>query len=426
MNLFQKGVLNLAIKTGAVKLTDHNDYKFFGLGGGFSFGKTLKSDDALINEGFASNTDVFSIVSLIAEAGSDIPFVLYEKTRDGLVPVTEGELFDILKNPNDKQVMKEFKEQSLGYLLTTGDFFWRGFDLPGFGDAFQALEILPSNITEVLVNKVLEPSGYKVSIQGLSYGLNTDEVWHGKYFNPTKEGITSLRGLSPLQAGYRALTASNELITAEAHVYKNKGVSGILSSGTDISMSDDEAEAIQKNYNEKIGGADKANGVTVTTANIKFQQIGMSPSDLEIFKSGNIKLQQLCRLYGIDSKLLNDPKGSTYNNVTEVSKQLYTRAVIPNNERLVSALNRFLIPAWSKQDKKDYIIKQDLSGIESLQTDQKEEALKNKAVVDGINTILSSPVSKEAKIWQLINVYSVAEDEAKKIVGNGQQEEKRN
>ena len=42
--------------------------------------------------------------------------------------------------------------------------------------------------------------------------------------------------------------------------------------------------------------------------------------------------------------------------------------------RLISYLNRFLVPAWSKRDNKKYVIKQDLTELEALQPDKKIEA----------------------------------------------------
>ena len=390
--------------------------KYIGLGNAFSY-KGLEDDDKLINEGYASNTDVYAIINKIVETASNVPIVLYRKTPDGLEEVTDGELLELFINPNPDQVFKEFHAESLLYLLGTGDLFLNGITAVGFGDAIQELRVLESNLTEIIQNETDgKVTRYEVTKFNRVYKYSPDEVYHGMYFNPTRYGIDNLRGLSPLQAGYRSLIASNELITAEASVYKNKGVSGILSSGTDMSLTDKEAKDLQDSITGKLGGSGKANGVTTTTSNVKFQQIGMSPSDLEIFKSGNVKLQQLCRIYGVDSKLFGDPKASTYNNVEEVNKQLYTNAVIPNNDRFTSYLNRYLVKSWNEAENETYIAKADYSEVEVLQKDKKTEAEKNKILSENIITVLESQLSNDAKFTLLVDVHKLDEDKARALI----------
>ena len=223
--------------------------------------------------------------------------------------------------------------------------------------------------------------------------------------------------MSPLQAGYRNLVSSNELMTAESSFYKNKGVSGIVSSDSDImSLSEEDTIAIDEVMRQKIGGSSKSNGVVTTGARIKYTPIGMSPSDLDMIKSGDVKLRNLCIAYGMDSKLFGDPKASTYNNVQEVQKQLYTDSVIPFNTRVISALNRFLVPSFAEADNRDYKIKLDTSDIEALQQNQKEKAEKNKVVIEGVNAILTSAMTDEGKAMMLSKLYDIQEDEASILI----------
>ncbi|MCP4503295.1 MAG: phage portal protein, partial [Deltaproteobacteria bacterium] len=325
-------------------------------------------------------------------------------TPDGRVEDQESDLYELLQQPNDKQNFQEWLDSALTMLLVTGDVFLKGDTAVGFGEKIMNLETLPSNIVEVLVgNYNNEVLGYDCTLGGRQKRYSLDEVYHGMLYNPTIYGLEQHRGLSPLQAGYRTLTADNELTTAEASFYKNKGVSGIVSSGSDIAvLSPQEAKQLDDSLKARLGGASKSNGVITTGANVNYTPIGMSPSDLQMIQSGDIKLRNLCMLYGLDSKLFGDPKASTYNNQSEVSRGAWNNSIIPFNNKIVSYLNTFVTANHNRAQglnrSNGYEIVFDTTHIEELQKDKKVEAEKNKIVAETIVNILSSPISEESKL----------------------------
>ena len=186
MNLIQKGILKLAVKSGFIKLnTRHTgNLRYFGLEDTIGY-DTADGDSKLIDEGFAYNTDVHAITSKLSEKGSDIPFILQEQTPDGWEEVIDGERYDFMQEPNPKQTFKQFHYESLLYLLLTGDLFWRTHKIIGFGDAIQALEILPSNVTDVNINANYQKTGYTVTLGNSTQKVPLDEVIHEMYSNPT-------------------------------------------------------------------------------------------------------------------------------------------------------------------------------------------------------------------------------------------------
>ena len=307
--------------------------------------------------------------------------------------------------------------------------FIHGVAPVGFKKAvISELNIFPSNCTKINTNIDNVVTSYDVSTNGFTKEYPIEEVYHGKYINPTKDGINNHRGLSPLQAGYRTVTASNENLTAMASVWNNKGVSGLLTSNTDESLSSEEAQGVQKAVNNRIGGSHKANGVAATTANVKFEQIGMPNSDMELLKSSPQLLRGICMLYGVDPALLGDVESRKYSNLKEAEKSLFIRSAIPNNERLISYLMRFVVPAWSLLDNKDYVIKQNLEDIEALQPDKKVQAEKNKIISESLTALLSSSLSPETKEILLIDIHGIEPDKANTLAyatneTNGQGEE---
>ena len=412
MNFIQKQLLNIAVKSGVVSLDQTQTfYTAKWLGDNYSFGG-YKNDNQLIDEGYAINNAVYAVVNLSTQASTSIPFKLYENTKDGLEEVEKGGLYDLLQNPNENQVFKEFQEEAITYLKLTGDLFLYGLESFVNRGAIDDLKVLPSNLIELNLTTKGVLKDYKYTVNGTTHKYEVEEIYHGKYINPTKDGLESLRGLSPLQAGYRTMLASNENLTAMASVWANKGVSGLLTSNTDETLSPEEAKGVQAAVNSKLGGSNKANGVAATTANVRFEQIGMSGSDMELLQSSPQLLRGICMLYGVDPALLGDTESRKYSNLKEAEKSLFIRSAIPDNERLISYLMRFVVPAWNLIDSKEYVIQQDLTDVEALQPDKKVQAEKNKIISESLTDLLSSNLSPETKEILLIDIHDIEPDKA--------------
>jgi hypothetical protein len=65
-------------------------------------------------------------------------------------------------------------------------------------------------------------------------------------------------------------------------------------------------------------------------------------------------------------------------------------------------------------------MRKDFDGIEALQTDKKQEAEKDKIVLDGVSVIMNMPISSEAKSLLLIDSYGFTDEDAAIIVAPNQ------
>jgi hypothetical protein len=63
----------------------------------------------------------------------------------------------------------------------------------------------------------------------------------------------------------------------------------------------------------------------------------------------------------------------------------------------------------------DVRMRKDFSSVEALQPDKKHEADKDKLVMDGVSTILSMPISSEAKAELLKDTYDFTDEMASLI-----------
>lgn len=377
-----------------------------------------KSIEKYLEEGYLNNNHVYSIINRIASSGADIPVIIKNVLRDGEEEIVrEGDFYNFVHNPNNENTYKSFTYQSLVYQLATGNEIQYGVKGVGSQHFSERWNLAPQYIIPKVTNLITGPqaTSYKYNYSGTDYNLDIEEVMHLKKFNPDPGAENAVMGMSPLSAAYRTLVASNEIITADASLIKNKGAIGLLSSKGDRTTTSEEGKQLDKALKNKIGGGDNYGSIKVTSGNFDFIKFAMSPADLQILESGVIKLRDLCSVYGVKSRMFNDPKGASYNNAKQDTKDFYVNGVLPPLHSEIDHFNKFYVPGWNERDNSNYFIEPDISSIEVLQDDKKLEAEKDKIVMDGINVILNMPISPEGKQKLLIDNYYFDEETAKII-----------
>ena len=402
--------------------TEIPEVSVYQIGSNFDIGKT----EGVIDKGYISNGDVYSIVKKIADNAKHIPRELWKKDGDEWVMVTEGDLYQIVtKRPNDQQNIHDFIEQSVTNLLTKGNTFRRGRKTPGFGEAFQEIIMVNNNI--ITIDCKIEDFNYIPKQYKLELGTNklivpVEDMNHVKFYNPSEYGMSSCLGLSPLQAGLLSLVASNDNKTAQSVLVRNQGIRGLITSRSERAQTPEERNQIQQAADNRMMGASKFGKAIATSANVDFIQMGMDATQLKIIESAVMKLRDLCNLYGVDSSLFNDPANKTYNNRKEAEKAMFTNAVIPVNEKDIHSLSEWLLPGWNEKDNTTYQIRQNLSSIPVLHEDEDKRAAKQEKISKIFITILEAQISNEQKVFSLMRSLDYSEDEAKEIVGNETQE----
>lgn len=394
-------------------------------GSGINFNN--QDEQKLINKGYGSNVTVYSIINKIITTASTIPLIVWDTKTDE--EVESGRLFEFLKQPaiyrGEMLSTSEWVESALVYLLTTGNLYQRKISLVN-QKAFDSYEIYPSGITEPIApNSYLLPnSGFKVTDKQNQFKVESEEMSHLKYINPTMNGLNTLVGLAPLQAGLYALTGSTDVQEALSVLIKNQGTRGLLTNKTNrngggVNMTPEIAKEVKRQIKDMISGVSKVGSVGVTSAELQYLPMGMSAGDLKLIESGVLTDRMLCNIWGVDSKLFNDPTASTFNNLQDATKGMYVNAILPSLGKLVSNLNQDIAKSINNAERTSQEVRIDTSRIEALQKNQKEEADKNKVNAEGINTVLNYPISNESKVESLVYLYDMTEEKANNIIGDG-------
>lgn len=354
---------------------------------------TWLSDDNkqdYIEKGYLWNPDAYSIIKRISKRASMIPPTLYEVKdkkkfrtyqnlnyeqkqnnidrwltlkRESLGEEIEYHpILDVLENPNPMQSGIAHREQVYGYKLTIGDSFVLGVgprDMetnPNNGQIHE-MWVLPAHYVKIRpgVNALMGlVEGYEITNMKLTGDMPyipAEDVMHLKYWNPTWDvNGMGLYGLSPIKAGLRVLTVSNDTYEANAKLLQNMGAIGMVVND-DMEKNDLGPEALEKldsDYRRKYGGSQKYGKILWTSQKLRYEQMGMSIDDLGVIEIKKYNLRDLCNIYNAPTIIFNENEQSSYNNMREARKDFVTDAVLPEVDNYYQGLNKWLIPSYTK------------------------------------------------------------------------------
>jgi HK97 family phage portal protein len=366
---------------------------------------------------YATVDDLYSVVKKIAKTCKRIPLYVYEtkdekalgkyriiqrkihnsgnytnksiwdlkelQTKALEIIGEQDQLQMVLDNPNNIQSKDEFYEAAYSFLLLAGNNYIKLNALEAgankgklFDEDGNLMYHLPPDYTFPQRSNTFPRTILSYSwIMGSVTILNTTDVIHRKYFNPIYDyNGNELVGLSPLRAAAKTLTQiGNERDYANRSLM-NSGAHGFLTNEDEIDWSSETWGPIKEDLKKELGSSFnslgsniKAKDMAVIAGKWKYNNIGVSPADMQLVEQGKITFKKLCNVYGISDIWFNNDSSSTESNVKQMVLQAYTNCVLPEVTSLRDSLQKGLAPRYNDIDR---IIDYDISDISELQEDQ--------------------------------------------------------
>jgi HK97 family phage portal protein len=363
-----------------------------------------ENDDTYIRDGYRRNATIYSLVNLITNAATTIPFQIYEKVnenevkryksltsgsvdaqsllkanlirKNAMVELQGTELHQLLERPNAAQSYSSWISELIAFGKLTGNRYIYGI-APETGmnkGKYKELYVMPSQIMEIVSGGIMQPvKNYRIEYQG-AYDIPAEDVCHIKDFNPYYDGTGShLYGQSPLRAGLRSLTTNNEAVQTGVKYLQNQTARGILTSD-EGDLNEVQAQQLKDKFRKNFQGSNNAGDVIITPKKLSWVNFGLNAADVSLIEQYNASIKDLCNIYSVPVQLLNNTESATYNNMKEAKKALYQNAVIPELNKIRDELNRWLSPMYGEKLFIDF----DYSAIPELQEE-------NEKVVDQLS-----------------------------------------
>ena len=278
---------------------------------------------------------VWGAVRLISETIGSLPFELYERLPNGDREVTTHPLRNVLcRRPNKYQTPVEFWETMALNLALSGNAY-----AVIERNAGRIIGLQPLSSTQVQTTLLADGS----VIHTLTSGGNVNvyaasSVWHVKLFG---NGIV---GMSPLDYARNSVSVSVAAENRVVKIYSNGAKpAGVLT--IDRVLSAEQRTAVKANFAEMEEGTQDR--LFVLEAGMKYQQISMSPQDIELLDSRRFQIEDIGRFFGVPSILLNQTFGqsSLGSNVYEIISGFYKLNLRPYLEKIEASIIRWLMDA---------------------------------------------------------------------------------
>lgn len=307
--------------------------------------QTRSDVSALTNFDSAMTVSAFwASTRLLTEAVAAMPIKCYKRMPDG--SRQEDREYNVWRTlnyqPNRYQTRTEFIETLMMNLVTSGNAY---IELKRTPRGVSSYSPLMSNQMQVKLLKNGEISYEYNDFNSEKRTISPKNMWHIKLFG------NSVVGMSPL--GYAAQSLGISIATDKrvGKLAANGGkTSGILT--VDRVLTDQQRAAVRQNMNEIATG--DTDTLKILEADMKYQQVGLSPQDLQMLESRRFQIEDVARFMGVPSVLINDTAGSTVwgSGVEQLIGGFYKLNLKPYLERIESSIKRHVIPMndWESYD----------------------------------------------------------------------------
>jgi HK97 family phage portal protein len=356
--------------------------------------KVLISDSKgdYLNEGFGSNSTVYSIIKQISDKFASLPFYLYEvkskKDFDRYKSLTSNlkhstnliQLEKLRTKSMDEVENHPFldafnalgfegKAQLCGFYDLTGEaFLWKIKGLSG-KEVLQ-YKILPSQFMKVNPDSTLDGVRNYVLNQGQTINFEVDEIGHWKKWNPFFDvNGGHLHGLSPLRAGFIDLMTNKAGKNAAHSDFSNNGTRGAIVRNEDIPWTDQQRDGIKQYIDENFNGYENRGKIRAINIKANWMQMGLSASEMETMKALQMTKEDICNVFQFPPRMLSAIEG-TFNNVEAAERQLITHCIMPRALSFRDFVNNNLLPDF--KDGHRYFFDVDITALPEMQKDIKD------------------------------------------------------
>jgi HK97 family phage portal protein len=350
-------------------------YQFVGAGLPLQRDSHLKE---YVKEGYEGNPDLFSIISKLSGMFAGVPLNAMILKGNKYELAINPEVDRLMGRTNYYQTWNEFKRHWIISGYVTGNMITYAPKLTSGINAGKidndGLFVMPAQNVEILAGGWRKPIDKYVFDIDETYRIDTSNIWHERFL-PTlnyEEG-RNFMGMSPLKVAQHLINSQNKGYEMVSKMYNNLHPQSIVYKETDPGQGGEttaEQEAkFRERYKSKYSGINNFTVPIFTLGKVGVARIGYDNlQELQVINMSEHGRRVFCNILGVPAQLFNDTSASTYANVKEAQKAIYTNRIIPDINIFCDGFTILLKPYG------DIILKPDFSGIDVLQEDKKEKS----------------------------------------------------
>lgn len=356
MNLMHRlaSLLPLQTKASRVGKLLRPDYQtaWVGLGGPVWSSRSLAK---LTREGFCQNVIAYRCITTVAECAAATPFVLFKGDKR----MTTHPLLDILKTPNPLQSGLSLMEAFYGHYQIAGNAYMELVE--NAANEVGELYVLRPDRMSIIAGAGGWPARYEYKLGSKKHSFPVDQktglsdILHLKTFNPQDDHY----GLSSLEPAAMSIDIHNAAGGWNKALMDNAArPSGALvfepAEGNPGTLSDEQFTRLKQELEENYQGSINAGRPFLLEGGLKWQQMGLTPHDMEFIETKNVAAREIALAFGVPPMILGIPGDNTYANYAEANRALWRLTLLPLLEQMCAGLNNWLVPRFGRDLRLDY------------------------------------------------------------------------
>lgn len=300
------------------------------------------SDDA-----YKRNAVAYAAIQRLAQSCAYVPL----KVRRGEQVLEDHPVLKLLKRPNPWQSGPSFMESVVAYYLLSGNTYIEGVG-PDNAPPLELWSLRPDRM-RVIPGK-FGPDGYLYEVNGTRKDWACDPlegkspILHLKSFNPLDDWY----GMSPVEAAAYAVDQHNMAGEWNQALLQNSArPSGALTydNAAGGTLSEKQFIRLKEEINSAMAGSRNAGRVPILEGGLKWQQMSMSPAEMDWINGKNLSAREICLVFKVPPMLLGIPGDNTYSNYKEARQALYEDGALPLLDGVIEGINHWLMPAYGEE-----------------------------------------------------------------------------
>lgn len=332
---------------------------------------SLENFDDYYQEGYRENSLIYAAVTYKAKSLTQAKLKVYKYTdQKGNYDLLEmgNDLQKLLDKPNPYQSGDEFHTLQNVFFNLTGNAF-SYFERNG-DKSIKAIWPLNPAYVRIIPDEKGEIAGYDYKPYwsgGEYFPIKRDDMAHWKLPNPSDELNGLGFGMSPVLAMALAGDVDNMISRFLNTFFKHGALPAGLLKFKEISLDENEVNAIREKWREIYGGYDNWSDVGILDMYGEYQRIGFSFTEMDFGKLDQRNETRIFASLGVPLELLptvSGLQGSTYNNKAEARQMFWQDTMMYELEVVEQELSRFF-----NDEETGIFIKWDLSEVHALKGD---------------------------------------------------------
>lgn len=321
---------------------------------------------------------LYSGINLISETISSLPIYKYKLSEDGS-KIRCQEKINYLLNRSCNGYITSFDMKDT--LIKSAILEGNGFILIIRNNKFEVEKLVPLKKSECELRKINGTDEYMYRITKESY---KGEYQYYDVINLTLNSEDGINGRGILEIGRDIIGLGNaQAKFIGATLTNGSYMKGLLSTPSNLSL--EQRENLSQKIKQFFSGGNSGR-VLVLPEDLKYQNISLSPSDVELLKHQEFNISEIARLLKISPHMIGgSEKSGNYGNLEQSNLQFLQYTLLPLIRRIEEICNMQLLSEEEKESG-DYFFEFNISNM--LRCNRKDEMeYYTKALDTGIYSI---------------------------------------